>query len=131
MENYFILLELPFDPPENDDGTILAAISKKKRDWCSEASAVKVARHREYLSHLDEIKKVMLDPVLRKQEAENAKLIRAEQHKCLRNKLRLYHAKMTVLSERDMKFLMQQFGKYGFTAEEIKSEFKRTFLGSD
>lgn len=95
MENYFILLELPFDPPENDEETILAAISRKQKEWCSEGNPVKVATYREYLSHLDEIKKVMLDPVLRKQEAENAKHIKTKQLKSLRIKMRLFHAKTT------------------------------------
>lgn len=127
MENYFVLLELSFEPIESDEEMILAAISRKQKEWCSEGNPVKVAKHREYLSHLDEIKKVMLDPALRKQEAENAKHIKTEQLISLRNKMRLFHAKTTALSERDMKILMKQFGKYGFTAEEIKTEFKRTF----
>ena len=33
MENYFILLELPFDPPENDNNKISEAISKKQAQW--------------------------------------------------------------------------------------------------
>lgn len=127
MDNYFVLLELTFEPMENDDETILAAILRKQKEWCSEGNPVKAATYRKYLSHLDEIKKVMLDPVLRKQEAENAKLIKTEQLKSLRIKMQLFHAKTTTLSDRDMKLLLKQYGKYGFTDEEIKKEFKRTF----
>ena len=86
-----------------------------------------MAIYRECLSHLDEIKKVMLDPVLREQEAEKAKLIKAEMFVQLQRKMLLYRAKNTALSERDMKHLMKQFGKYGFTGDEIKRLFNSPF----
>ena len=124
MENYFILLELPFDPPENDIGKIKDAISNKQKEWCLACTPVKVAQCREYLSHLDKIKTVMLDPKLR-EEAENAKHIKNAQLRVLKNKLRLFHTKTTILSERDMKILIKQFGKYGFSIDEIQMEFKR------
>lgn len=127
MENYFILLELPFDPLENDIGKIKDTISNKQKEWCSACTPVRVARCREYLSHLDKIKTVMLDPNLREREAENAKHIKKEQLRVFRNKLRLFRVKTTALSERDMNVLIKQFGKYGFTADEIQMEFKRVF----
>ena len=123
MENYFLLLELSFEPIESDEEKILAAISRKQKEWCSEGNPYKVAKYREYLSHLDEIKKVMLDPASREQEAEKAKLIKAEKVVQLRRMMLLFRAKTTTLSERDMKILMKQFGKYGFTSDEIKKAF--------
>ena len=38
MENYFILLELPFDPPESDTSKISEAISKKQAQWSRDQS---------------------------------------------------------------------------------------------
>ena len=38
MENYFILLELPFDPPVSDTNKISEAISKKQAQWSRDQS---------------------------------------------------------------------------------------------
>lgn len=38
MENYFILLELPFDLPESDTNKISEAISKKQAQWSRDQS---------------------------------------------------------------------------------------------
>lgn len=128
MENYFLLLELSFDPPENDTEKILEAISQKHKEWTrSMADTVRRIRYIEYSTHLEDIKKTMLDPVARKQEAERAKQIKKESVAELHNILRLYRAKTAALSERDLKHLTARFGKLGFTIEEIKDEFSRTF----
>lgn len=61
MENYFILLELPFDLPESDTNKISEAISKKQAQWSRDQSnPVKKAKASEYLAALEDIKKVML-----------------------------------------------------------------------
>lgn len=124
MENYFILLELPFDPPENDTAKITEAISKKQAQWSRELSnPVKKAKASEYLAALEQIKKVMLDPEARKQEAAKAKQIKDSKAKELEAKLSLYRAKGDELSEKDLKQLVKAFGVFGFTAEEIKKKF--------
>ena len=53
MENYFILLELPFDLPESDTNKISEAISKKQAQWSRDQSnPVKKAKASEYLADL-------------------------------------------------------------------------------
>lgn len=95
MENYFILLELPFDLPESDTNKISEAISKKQAQWSRDQSnPVKKAKASEYLAALEDIKKVMLDPTARKQEAAKAKQIKASKAKELEAKLSLYRAKV-------------------------------------
>lgn len=124
MENYFILLELPFDLPESDTNKISEAISKKQAQWSRDQSnPVKKAKASEYLAALEDIKKVMLDPTARKQEAAKAKQIKASKAKELEAKLSLYRAKGDELSEKDLKRLVKIFGAFGFTADEIKKKF--------
>lgn len=124
MENYFILLELPFDPPESDTSKISEAISKKQAQWSRDQSnPVKKAKASEYLAALEDIKKVMLDPAARKQEAAKAKQIKESKAKGLEAKLKLYRAKGDELSEKDLKQLVKVFGAFGFTADEIKRKF--------
>lgn len=124
MDNYFILLELPFDPPEGDTNKISEAISKKQAQWSRDQSnPVKKAKASEYLAALEDIKKVMLDPAARKQEAAKAKQIKESKAKDLEAKLKLYRAKGDELSEKDLKQLLKVFGAFGFTADEIKHKF--------
>ena len=124
MENYFILLELPFDPPESDTNKINEAIAKKQAQWSRDQSnPVKKAKASEYLAALEDMKKVMLDPATRKQEAAKAKQIKDSKAKELEAKLSLYRAKGDQLSEKDLKQLVKVFGAFGFTADEIKKKF--------
>ena len=124
MENYFILLELPFDPTVSDTNKISEAISKKQAQWSrGQYNPVKKAKVSEYLAALEDIKKVMLDPATRKQEASKAKQIKESKTKDLETKLKLYRAKGDALSERDLKQLLKVFGTFGFTADEIKKKF--------
>jgi len=124
MENYFILLELPFDPPESDTGKISEAISKKRAQWSRDQSnPVKKAKASEYLAALEDIKKVMLDSATRQQEAIKAKQIKEDKTKELETKLSLYRSKGSTLSDKDLKQLLKLFGAFGFTADEIKKLF--------
>ena len=72
-ENYYILLELPFDPPATDPAEIKAVIDKKRQKWTSlkdnPEDSVDAIR---YLEILPDIEKVMLDPALREEEARAA-----------------------------------------------------------
>ncbi len=124
MDNYFILLELPFDPPESNDAKINEAISKKQAQWSrDQQNPVKKAKASEYLAHLEEIKKVMIDPDKRKQEASKAKQLKDGKAKELEDKLKLYRAKGESLTDKDLNQLLKVFGPYGFTADEIKRKF--------
>ena len=103
VENYFILLELPFDPPESDAGKISEAISKKQAQWSRDQSnPIKKAKASEYLAALEDIKKVMLASATRQQEAIKAKQIKEEKAKELETKLSLYRSKGSMLSEKDL-----------------------------
>lgn len=124
MENYFILLELPFDPPEGDTNKINETIAKKQAQWSREqTNPVKKAKASEYLAAIEDIKKVMLDPAARKQEAAKAKQIKDGKAKELEIKLSLYRAKSDSLSEKDLRQLVKLFGAFGFTEDEIKKKF--------
>ena len=124
MDNYFILLELPFDPPESDTNKINEAIAKKQAQWSRDQSnPVKKAKASEYLAALEDMKKVMLDQAARKQEAAKAKQIKDGKAKELEAKLSLYRAKGDELSDKDLRQLVKVFGAFGFTAEEIKKKF--------
>lgn len=126
MENYFILLELSFDPPENDEQKIRDAISKKQGQWSKDVNnPVKKVKASEYLAQIDNIKQVMLDPKQRQQAAAEAKQIKNGKKKELDAKLKLYRAKGDSLSDKDLKQLLKVFGPFGFTAAEIQKIFSQ------
>lgn len=125
MENYFILLELPFDPPESDTDKISAAIAKKQAQWSRDLiNPVKKAKASEYLACLVDIRKVMLDPAARNQEAAKAKQLKNSKAEELEARLKLYRAKGDTLSDNDLKHLIGIFGVFGFSEEEIANKFQ-------
>ncbi len=125
MENYFILLELPFDPPENDAGKIAEAIAAKQTQWSRDmVNPVKKAKVSEYIAHISEIKNVMLDPEAREKEAAEARQIKGSKKKELVDSLALYHTKGDSLSAQDLKLLVRTFGAFGFTEAEIRGAFE-------
>ncbi len=71
--NFYQLLDLPINPPENDLKIIEDAIKKKQMAWSRLRNhPTKGIQARHYISLLPEIQKVMADSELRKQEAEAA-----------------------------------------------------------
>ncbi|MDR2719535.1 MAG: hypothetical protein LBC03_01865 [Nitrososphaerota archaeon] len=77
-ENFFILLKLKLDPPENDDAVIRAAIDTSINIWKDNSNkGIGRAKWEGYLKLTDEIRRVMLDPNLRKEEAEALKYAEA------------------------------------------------------
>lgn len=69
-ENFYLLLELPVDPPEEDIKKIEAAIKKKQALWSRVRNhPTKGLKAQRYIGLIPEIKKVMSDPELRKKEA--------------------------------------------------------------
>lgn len=126
MDNYFILLELPFDPPENDTQKISATIAQKQAQWAKDMiNPVKKAKASENMAKLEDIKKVMLDPQQRQKEAEKAKQIKRSKEKDLEAKLALYHAKGDTLAPKDLAQLLKAFGQFGFSEKEIKERFSK------
>lgn len=126
MENYFILLELPFDPPEGNTDKISEAITSKQRFWSDNTShPVHGPKYRGYLAQIEDMKKVMLNPESRKQEAAKAKQIKESKKKELETKLIMYRAKKS-LPDKDLARLAKLFGPYGFSADEIKKLYHET-----
>lgn len=126
-ESYFLLLELPFDPPESNTEKINDAIAKKRAQWSMEKNKPnnqgKAAQRN--LEKLEDIKKVMLDPAARQREADKAKAKRNEMEKNLEDRLELYRAKGDELSPQELKMLSKQYGPFGFTEDEIKRGFAK------
>lgn len=75
-ENFYILLDLPINPPESDLKTIEAAISKKQAEWSRLRNhPSKGVQAQKYINMIPEIRRVMTDDTLRQQEAEAAKAL--------------------------------------------------------
>ncbi|MBQ2726860.1 MAG: hypothetical protein IJF78_14240 [Clostridia bacterium] len=124
-ENYFIILELSFDPMVTDAAKINEAIEAKRQQWAKNMNhPILKGKAGEYLGQLDEIKRIMLDDALRKAEAEAAKKIRESKKKDLDDKLTLLTARGEELSDRDLNTVLKAFGAFGFTADIIKARFK-------
>lgn len=69
-ENYFILLELSVDPPENDPEIIAKAIQTKKIEWSRLRNhPTKGLQIQKFINMIPDIEKVMLDEALRNEEA--------------------------------------------------------------
>jgi len=73
-ENYYILLDLSIDPPETDAKAIEAAIARKQSEWSRLRNhPTKGLQAQQYISMIPDIRRVMMDPALREQEAAGAK----------------------------------------------------------
>jgi antitoxin component HigA of HigAB toxin-antitoxin module len=73
-ENFYILLDLPIDPPETDPAAIEKQIKKKKAQWSKLRNhPTKGLQAQKHISLIPEIEKVMLDPKKRAEELEAAK----------------------------------------------------------
>ncbi len=124
--NFYILLELQFDPAINDKNEIEKAITAKQQQWSKEMhNPIKKVKAAEYLSMLSEIKKVMFSESLRANEAQNAIIIKEEKGKELQTRLLLYAAKSDELSEKDLKTILKNFSSFGFTDKDVEEQFSK------
>lgn len=72
-ENYYLLLELSLNPPEQDPKVITKAIKKKQAQWSRYRNhPTKAIQAKRYIGLIPEIRKVMQDADLRKNEARMA-----------------------------------------------------------
>jgi len=72
-ENYYILLELSINPPENDPGIIEKAIQNKKIEWSRLRNhPTKGLQVQKRINMIPDIQIVMTDEALRKKEAQAA-----------------------------------------------------------
>lgn len=75
-ENYYIILELSVDPPENDPAVIKRAIQDKKIEWSRLRNhPTRGLQIQKYINMIPDIQQVMSDDALREREAEAAAAI--------------------------------------------------------
>ncbi|MDP8228018.1 MAG: zinc ribbon domain-containing protein, partial [Candidatus Electryoneaceae bacterium] len=88
-ENFYVLLELTVDPPENDPNVIKKVIQKKRSEWSSllTNNPKKKLKAQLHLDMVQEIERVMLDDELRHKEAQDARKVIKQQQAELYKKL--------------------------------------------
>jgi hypothetical protein len=80
--NYYLILKLSVNPPENDPKVIEDAIAKKQTEWSRYRNhPTKATLAQKYIGLLPQIRKVMSDPELRKKEAQNARELMARKER--------------------------------------------------
>lgn len=121
MENYFLLLELKFDPPEEDTGRIVEAIEKKRNFWSTQVDhPIFGCKYRDYIEQIEKIKTAMLNPESRKKAATEAKQIKEREKEKLKGLLRSKYGNVERLTTEDIDKLVKLFGKFGFSPDEIR-----------
>ena len=71
--NYYLILDLDFDPPVEDDELIRQRIAEKTGEWIEGKYDIKKREYRDYLDDLDHLKYVMSDTKRRRKVAKDAK----------------------------------------------------------
>lgn len=112
-ENYYLLLELPYDPPEHDSGRINSAIAKKQAQWSKLRPHPSKGREAQmYLDMLSDIKALMANDEMRNEEAREAKEKAAQEEKkkfkAIDEAIRLLSAKKSI-SEEELAKLAKKF----------------------
>ncbi|MFH2065539.1 MAG: hypothetical protein ABIK15_10110 [Pseudomonadota bacterium] len=109
-KNFYLLLDLPVDPPEDDPDKIEAAIQKKQAEWSKQCNhPTRGIQAKQLIDFIPEIRKVMSDPELRKKEAKNADAILAkrtgDKFKAIDRHLSIYNSKGMVTSQEIQKLV--------------------------
>ena len=104
-ENFYLILELPLDPPEEDPVVIQQAIEAKRLEWSRLASDFKKGPvYRGYTALLPSIREVMEDDVKRRREYEEAYRIMYERARhmlaIIEKRGYLYESEIKNISER-------------------------------
>lgn len=125
-KNYYMLLELSIDPPEEDPAVIEEAIKKMQAKWSRLRNhPTKGTLAQQYVGMIPDIRKVMGDPKLRRQEARKAQKIlserRREQYAHVDRHLRLLFSKGDITDAE-----IQRVAEYhGFSVEKIRKRAKQ------
>ena len=126
IQNYYLLLDLTVDPPENNPKVINEAIEKKQAEWSRLRNhPTKATLAQKYIGMIPDIKKVMLDDKQRKQEAENAREILEKQNEeknaQIDRHLVLLHSKGAV-QDKEIEGLAK---RHGVSPKYIKSRLQK------
>lgn len=73
--NYYLMLDLDFDPPVRDEALIRQRIEEKSREWSEEAENSNCKHYGDYLRSLEDLKTRMSDPDERTKIAREAKAL--------------------------------------------------------
>lgn len=104
-ENFYLILELPLDPPEEDPAVIERTIERKRLEWSRQASDFKKGPvYRAYTALLPSIREVMADENKRRREYEEAYRITYEKARhmlaIIEKRGYLYESEIKNISER-------------------------------
>ncbi|MGM0842249.1 MAG: hypothetical protein ACQEWE_16050 [Bacillota bacterium] len=135
-ENYYLLLDLPYDPPEHDYDKIKKAIQKKRSIWTKRLSNAKYkSEAEEFLRVVKKMEEGMQDHNFRKNEALAAKkIIENEKKKFEKEKYERLDELILILSQKGYIFesellLIKQ--EFSFTQQEIETKVTNVTLKTD
>ncbi|MDL2233812.1 hypothetical protein LJC63_09605 [Ruminococcaceae bacterium OttesenSCG-928-L11] len=118
-ENYYVLLELAFDPPVTDTTLIKAAMQKKRQEWIRMQDTPGKRGIALYnLSLLPDIERVMLNPMLRTDEGLAAVELRNAMLRQFEAELRIFESKGHI-TPREAASLTAKYAAYGITKEAL------------
>lgn len=118
-ENYYVLLELAFEPAVTDATAIKAAIQKKKQEWIRlQDTPGKRSLALYNLSILPDIERVMLNPMLRTDEALAAVELQGDMLRQFEAELRILESKRHILP-REAASLTAKYAPYGIGKEAL------------
>lgn len=123
-DNYYILLELAFDPPVTEPGKIKSALRAKKQEWTRwQDNPGKRNAGLNYLGQAQEIERVMLDAALREKEAAAARELGAAMLAQFEAELRVLESKGHILP-REAAAIAVKYKAYGVDAETVSNYAK-------
>jgi hypothetical protein len=123
-QNYYLLLELPYDPPEHNYETIKKAIQKKRSLWSRRLSNAKYRSQAEgFLNKISQMEKDLEDHAFRENEAREAKELKEkEKRQQEKEKFEKLDEIILILSKKGYLTDVEISGienELGFTAAEI------------
>ncbi|MCL2068432.1 MAG: hypothetical protein FWH00_00885, partial [Oscillospiraceae bacterium] len=123
-ENFYILLELSFDPPVNDPAEIKAAIAAKRQQWTRlQDTPGRRTVALSYLEMIPEIESVMADASRRQNECEQAKKMQRETLGRYEAELRVLESK-DYITPREFTNIQVKYKPFGITKELAESYIK-------
>ena len=119
QDNYFILLELDFDPIETSEDVILDAINRKVQEWQKDSrNPKKAVLAKSYLQNVDRMKEVMLNTSLRQEEALQAKAIQEKKRKDVYYDAVIKSTK-GYLKTSEIDEIVEKYKEYKITAKDV------------